>query len=141
MAAQGVLFRPEFAAKISGARLLLVEDEPSIRNGLVQAFTALGHQVEAQATGDGGLACGLAGGHDAALLDRLSHLADRVEPVYETIEGWKDRTARARSWAQLPAQAIKYVRRVEELVGCPVALLSTSPEREDTILMKNPFES
>ena len=64
-----------------------------------------------------------------------------VEPVYETIEGWKDRTAQARSWAQLPAQAIKYVRRIEELIGCPVALLSTSPEREDTILMKNPFES
>ncbi len=63
-----------------------------------------------------------------------------VEPVYETIEGWKDRTAQARSWAQLPAQAIKYVRRTEELVGCPVTLLSTSPEREDTILMKNPFE-
>ena len=64
----------------------------------------------------------------------------RVEPVYETIDGWKEPTARARSWAQLPAQAIKYVRRVEELVGCPVALLSTSPEREDTILMTNPFE-
>ena len=64
----------------------------------------------------------------------------RVEPVYETINGWKEPTARARSWAELPAQAIKYVRRIEELVGCPVALLSTSPEREDTILMKNPFE-
>jgi adenylosuccinate synthase len=64
----------------------------------------------------------------------------RVEPVYETIAGWKEPTARARSWAQLPAQAIKYVRRIEELIGCPVALLSTSPEREDTILMKNPFE-
>jgi adenylosuccinate synthase len=64
----------------------------------------------------------------------------RAEPVYETIDGWKEPTARARSWAQLPAQAIKYVRRIEELVGCPVALLSTSPEREDTILMKNPFE-
>jgi adenylosuccinate synthase len=64
----------------------------------------------------------------------------RAEPVYETIAGWKEPTARARSWAQLPAQAIKYVRRIEELVGCPVALLSTSPEREDTILMKNPFE-
>ena len=50
-------------------------------------------------------------------------------------------TARARSWAQLPAQAIKYVRRIEELIGCPVALLSTSPEREDTILMQNPFEN
>jgi adenylosuccinate synthase len=64
----------------------------------------------------------------------------RVEPIYETIAGWQEPTARARSWAQLPAQAIKYVRRIEELVGCPVALLSTSPEREDTILMHNPFE-
>ncbi len=64
----------------------------------------------------------------------------RVEPIYETIDGWKEPTARARSWAELPAQAIKYVRRVEELVGCSVALLSTSPERDDTILMKNPFE-
>jgi adenylosuccinate synthase len=65
----------------------------------------------------------------------------RVEPIYETIEGWKEPTANARSWADLPAQAIKYVRRVEELVGCPVALLSTSPEREDTILVQNPFEA
>jgi adenylosuccinate synthase len=63
-----------------------------------------------------------------------------VEPVYETVAGWQEPTARARSWADLPAQAIKYVRRIEELVGCPVALLSTSPEREDTILMLNPFE-
>jgi adenylosuccinate synthase len=65
----------------------------------------------------------------------------RIKPVYETIEGWKEPTANARSWADLPAQAIKYVRRVEELVGCPVALLSTSPEREDTILVQNPFEA
>jgi adenylosuccinate synthase len=65
----------------------------------------------------------------------------RVEPIYETIEGWKEPTAKARSWADLPAQAIKYVRRVEELVGCPIALLSTSPEREDTILVQNPFEA
>jgi adenylosuccinate synthase len=65
----------------------------------------------------------------------------RVEPVYETVEGWQDVTAGARSWAELPAQAIKYVRRIEELVGCPVALLSTSPEREDTILVQNPFEA
>src|ERR1700729_3300021 len=65
----------------------------------------------------------------------------RVVPLYETIEGWKEPTANARSWAELPAQAIKYVRRVEELVGCPIALLSTSPEREDTILMQNPFEA
>jgi len=65
----------------------------------------------------------------------------RAEPIYETIEGWKEPTANARSWADLPAQAIKYVRRIEELVGCPVALLSTSPEREDTILVQNPFEA
>ncbi|MGE3987534.1 adenylosuccinate synthase [Pseudorhodoplanes sp.] len=64
-----------------------------------------------------------------------------VEPVYETIEGWQDATAGARSWADLPAQAIKYVRWIEELIGCPVALLSTSPEREDTILVQNPFEA
>uniref|UniRef100_UPI0035CB345C adenylosuccinate synthase n=1 Tax=uncultured Methylobacterium sp. TaxID=157278 RepID=UPI0035CB345C len=64
----------------------------------------------------------------------------RVEPIYETIPGWPETTAGARSWADLPAQAIKYVRRIEELIGCPVALLSTSPERDDTILMHNPFE-
>jgi adenylosuccinate synthase len=65
----------------------------------------------------------------------------RLEPIYETIEGWRESTAGARSWADLPAQAIKYVRRIEELIGCTVALLSTSPEREDTILVQNPFEA
>jgi adenylosuccinate synthase len=65
----------------------------------------------------------------------------RIKPIYETVEGWKEPTANARSWADLPAQAIKYVRLVEELVGCPIALLSTSPEREDTILVQNPFEA
>src|SRR5215216_843104 len=64
----------------------------------------------------------------------------RAEPVYEAIEGWRGSTAGARSWADLPAQAIKYVRRIEELIGAPVALLSTSPERDDTILVQNPFE-
>jgi adenylosuccinate synthase len=64
----------------------------------------------------------------------------KVEPIYENFEGWKDTTAGARSWAQLPAQAIKYVKYLEELIECPVALLSTSPEREDTILMRDPFE-
>ncbi|MCA3631538.1 MAG: adenylosuccinate synthase [Methylobacterium sp.] len=64
----------------------------------------------------------------------------RVEPVYETIPGWSGSTAGARSWADLPAEAVKYVRRIEELIGAPVTLLSTSPERNDTILMKNPFE-
>jgi adenylosuccinate synthase len=64
----------------------------------------------------------------------------RVTPIYESIEGWTDSTAGARSWGQLPAQAIKYVRRIEELIGAPVAVLSTSPERDDTILVRNPFE-
>ncbi|MBS7540129.1 adenylosuccinate synthase [Ancylobacter lacus] len=63
-----------------------------------------------------------------------------VEPIYETIEGWSGSTAGARSWVDLPAEAVKYVRRIEELIGCPVALLSTSPERADTILVQNPFE-
>ncbi|HEX6978701.1 MAG TPA: adenylosuccinate synthase [Alphaproteobacteria bacterium] len=62
-----------------------------------------------------------------------------VEPVYETIPGWQTSTRGARSWADLPAPAIKYIRRVEELIGAPVALLSTSPEREDTILVADPF--
>ncbi len=63
----------------------------------------------------------------------------RVEPIYETFEGWGGSTQGARSWAQLPAQAVKYVRHIEELIQCPVALLSTSPERDDTILMHDPF--
>ena len=64
----------------------------------------------------------------------------RVKPIYETIEGWDAPTRGARSFADLPAQAIKYVRRIEELVGAPVAMLSTSPERDDTILVHNPFQ-
>ncbi|MGJ0534194.1 adenylosuccinate synthase [Methylocystis sp.] len=64
----------------------------------------------------------------------------RVQPVYESFPGWKESTSGARSWAHLPAQAIKYVRRVEELIEAPVALLSTSPERDDTILVHNPFQ-
>ena len=63
-----------------------------------------------------------------------------VRPVYESFEGWSESTQGARSWAQLPAAAIKYVRRIEELIEAPVTLLSTSPERDDTILMKDPFE-
>ena len=63
----------------------------------------------------------------------------RVVPVYETLEGWKDTTVGARHWGDLPAQAVKYVRQIEELIEAPVALLSTSPEREDTILVQDPF--
>ena len=69
------------------------------------------------------------------------HAADqgRVEAVYEEIRGWPRTTRGARSWADLPARAIKYVRSIEELIRCPVALVSTSPERDDTILVRDPF--
>ncbi len=70
-----------------------------------------------------------------------SHAADQaaVEPIYEEMDGWNGTTAGARSWADLPAQAIKYIQRVQELIETPVALVSTSPEREDTILVRDPF--
>ncbi|MET0258878.1 MAG: adenylosuccinate synthetase, partial [Methylobacterium sp.] len=64
----------------------------------------------------------------------------RVVPIYESFEGWKGTTKGARSWGDLPAQAVKYVRQIEELVGAPVTLLSTSPERDDTILVRDPFQ-
>jgi adenylosuccinate synthase len=63
-----------------------------------------------------------------------------VKPVYESLEGWSETTAGARSWSELPAQAVKYVRYIEELIGAPVAMLSTSPERLDTILVRDPFQ-
>jgi adenylosuccinate synthase len=80
-------------------------------------------------------------GREIDYLPASEHAQAQVEPIYETIAGWKEQTARARSWADLPAQAIKYVRRIEELIGCSAVVLSTSPEREDTILMQNPFEA
>jgi adenylosuccinate synthase len=64
----------------------------------------------------------------------------RLKPIYQSFEGWTQSTRGARSWTELPAQAVKYVRTIEELIECPVTLLSTSPERDDTILMKDPFE-
>ena len=79
---------------------------------------------------------------DGVRLDYLPTAADqqaRCTPIYEEMEGWHDTTAGARSWAELPGAAIKYVRRIEELIACPVALLSTSPERDDTILVTDPF--
>jgi len=79
---------------------------------------------------------------DGDRLDYLPIAADqqaRCTPIYEEMAGWNESTEGARSWADLPAQAIKYVRRIEELIDCPVALVSTSPEREDTILVTDPF--
>ncbi|HWB46729.1 MAG TPA: adenylosuccinate synthase [Hyphomicrobiaceae bacterium] len=80
---------------------------------------------------------------DGERIDRLpaGHNAQaRVTPIYETFDGWSQSTRGARSWGELPAQAVKYVRHIEELIECPVTLLSTSPQRECTILMKDPFE-
>ena len=80
---------------------------------------------------------------DGARLDYLPAGLDaqaKLKPVYETFEGWQGSTAGARSWGELPAQAVKYVRRIEELIETPVALVSTSPERDDVILMRDPFE-
>jgi len=79
---------------------------------------------------------------DGQKLDYLpadANLQARLKPIYETLKGWTETTHGARSWAQLPANAIKYVRRVEELIGAPVALLSTSPDRDDTIMVQDPF--
>ena len=79
---------------------------------------------------------------DGARLDYLPTAADqqaRCVPVYEEIQGWSASTEGARSWAELPGEAVKYVRRIEELIQCPVALLSTSPERDDTVLVTDPF--
>lgn len=72
-------------------------------------------------------------------LPAAQDIQKQVEPIYEELEGWKDTTAGARSFKDLPANAIKYIRRIEELIETPVAILSTSPEREDTILVKDPF--
>ncbi|MEQ1612705.1 MAG: adenylosuccinate synthase, partial [Hyphomicrobiaceae bacterium] len=80
---------------------------------------------------------------DGERIDRLpaGHNAQaRVKPIYQTFEGWTQSTRGARSWSQLPAQAVKYVKTIEELIECPVTLLSTSPERDDTILMRDPFQ-
>lgn len=80
---------------------------------------------------------------DGERLDYLPTAAEqqaRCKPIYEEVPGWSESTEGARSWADLPANAIKYVRRVEELIECPVALLSTSPERDDTILVTDPFQ-
>jgi adenylosuccinate synthase len=82
--------------------------------------------------------------HDGKIYDYFpaaAHMQAAVEPIYEEMHGWSDSTFGARSWADLPARAIKYVKRIEELIETPVALLSTSPEREDTIKVTDPFEN
>jgi adenylosuccinate synthase len=81
---------------------------------------------------------------DGKIMKRLPAGATQqanVTPIYETMAGWQGSTRGARSWADLPAEAVKYVRHIEELIGCPVGMVSTSPEREDVILMRDPFKS
>ena len=92
---------------------------------IVTILMALGYRIDGQAAD-----------HFPASITGQS----RVEPLYETFEGWSESTQGARSWAELPAMAVKYIRRIEELIEAPVALLSTSPEREDTILVQDPFQ-
>ena len=80
---------------------------------------------------------------DGERLEYLPTAADqqaRCTPIYEEMKGWSESTEGAKSWNDLPANAIKYVKRIEELIECPVALLSTSPKREDTILVTDPFQ-
>ena len=80
---------------------------------------------------------------DGERLEYLPTAADqqaRCTPIYEEMQGWSESTEGAKSWNDLPANAIKYVKRIEELIECPVALLSTSPKREDTILVTDPFQ-
>ncbi len=81
---------------------------------------------------------------DGKIIKRLPAGASNqasVEPIYESMPGWQGSTRGARSWADLPAEAVKYVRRLEELISCPVSMVSTSPEREDVILMRDPFKA
>ena len=79
------------------------------------------------------------GGEVVGRLPAATSARTGIEPVYEELEGWRESTRGARTWAELPATAIKYIRRIEELIEAPVALLSTSPERDDTILVRDPF--
>ena len=95
-----------------------------VLDGLAELKVCVGYRLE---------------GREVDYLPSLPSLQAQAEPIFESLEGWSDSTQGARSWADLPATAIKYIRRVEELIGVPVALLSTSPERDDTILVRDPF--
>ncbi len=111
------------AVKINGIKGIALT-KPDVLDGMAELKVCTGYRI------------------DGRIIDYLpaSTLSQRrVEPVYESMEGWSESTRGARSWAELPATAVKYIRRIEELIGAPVALLSTSPEREDTILVHDPF--
>jgi adenylosuccinate synthase len=96
-----------------------------VLDGFETLQVCVGYQLDGEQIGR------LPAGHNAQ---------ERLKPIYESFEGWTESTRGARSWSELPAQAVKYVRSIEELIECPVTLLSTSPERDDTILMRDPFQ-
>jgi adenylosuccinate synthase len=111
------------AAKVGGIDGIALT-KLDVLDGLPELKVCTGYRIDGEA-------------HDH--LPALPSLQAKAEPLYETLEGWSQSTRGARSWADLPATAVKYIRRVEELIEVPVALLSTSPEREDTILVRDPF--
>jgi adenylosuccinate synthase len=108
-------------AGISGIALTKLD----VLDGLETLQVCVGYMLDGERIGR------LPAGHNAQA---------RLAPIYRSFEGWTQSTRGARSWTELPAQAVKYVRTIEELIECPVTLLSTSPERDDTILMRDPFE-
>ncbi len=112
------------AAKVGGIQGLALT-KLDVLDGMAELKIGVGYDI---------------GGRQYSYLPAGQAAQAAAKPVYETIEGWTGSTRGARSWGELPAQAIKYVRRIEELVETPVTLLSTSPERDDTILMRDPFE-
>jgi adenylosuccinate synthase len=112
------------AVKVGGIRGIALT-KLDVLDGLSELKIATGYEI---------------GGQPVRHLPAAQGAQAAARPVYETMEGWSQSTQGARSWAELPAQAIKYVRRIEELVGAPVTLVSTSPQRDDTILVRDPFE-
>ncbi|HTW29505.1 MAG TPA: adenylosuccinate synthase [Acetobacteraceae bacterium] len=112
------------AVKVGGIQGLALT-KLDVLDGLPELRIAIGYEIE---------------GERVPRLPAAPGAQSAAVPVYEVMEGWRDSTRGARSWADLPAQAVKYVRRIEELVEAPVTLLSTSPERDDTILVRDPFE-
>ncbi len=112
------------AVKVGGVQGLVLT-KLDVLDGLKELKICTGYTIDGQAVGH---------------LPAAQRAQAKAQPVYEVVEGWSGSTRGARSWGELPAQAIKYVRRIEELVEAPVQILSTSPERDDTILVKDPFE-
>ena len=154
----------------AGRAALLLEDDPALSEHVAERLLQAGFErVDRHDAGEGALEAAGARPYDVLILDRHTKGLDgletlkvcvgyrlhgqeidylpaglrdqaAVEPIYEELPGWSESTAGARSFKDLPANAVKYVGRIQELIGAPVALLSTSPERDDTILLRDPFQ-